>query len=51
MADVCLHSLDIGDIIQRQLSHTLVHLQQQGQRLTNATSCTKDGDLSASSEV
>lgn len=34
-----------ADIVQGKLSHSRVELEQQGQRLANATSGTEDGHL------
>lgn len=34
-----------ADIVQGELSHSRVELEQQGQRLANATSSTEDGHL------
>lgn len=34
-----------ADIVQGKLSHSRVELEQQGKRLTNATSSTEDGHL------
>lgn len=34
-----------ADIVQGKLSHSRVELEQQGQRLANATSSTEDGHL------
>lgn len=39
------HTGSQADVVQGKLSDSWVELQEQGQRLANATSGTEDGDL------
>ena len=43
MAQICCHARNVRDIIERELAHELVHLQQQRQRLADAAGCPKQG--------
>ena len=43
MAQIRCHARNVGDIIERELAHELVHLQQQRKRLPDAAGCPKQG--------
>ena len=46
VAQICCDAWHVGDIVQGEIRHELVHLQKQRQGLTDATRRAQDGDLS-----
>ena len=38
--EVCCHARGARDVVERQLGYELVHLEEEGQRLADAATCT-----------
>lgn len=47
VTEVLRHACGIGDVVERELRHELVHFQQQCQRLTDPARRTQDGNFGA----